>query len=221
MSNYNSFTGRQVVPQYIMDTKSGGFQSEEYTNEFAKFAGEKLNWSPIKIEHVLRGYGGTIGGYLFDVIDVGLKSEFIKGDTKALMPSRPWYDYPVIKRWFGKEHAKGQQQDVYDLYREVNKAVTTLRSLQTDGRLDEAEAYIKGREMLLSMRGSMSSLKNIVSRTRQQRDRIIRSDLTADQKKYEIDRIDMYLNAMLRDVVPHMKEAADLPFWESLFYDDD
>jgi hypothetical protein len=217
--NYNSFTGRPVVGQYLMGIEPG-LQYNERSTELAKGIGEAMNWSPLKIDHILNGYVGTLGVYVFDVIDTALKSETIQGDNKSVLPARQWYDYPIIKRLVGRPQDRGLQQDAYDIFRVVERAVQSFNRLKKDQRGDEAVAYIRNRQMLLGLQGSSNKLKQMMQKVRAQREMIARSDMPADWKRRETDQLDMQLNAMLRDIVPYLRAATDLPFFEQTFYSD-
>jgi SAM-dependent methyltransferase len=219
VTNYNSFTGRQVVPQYLMDTMEAGAQSEVYTNEAAKWLGKQMNISPMKLQHVAEGYAGTMGAYLFDLIDIGLKSETIQGDRKSVMPQRPYWDYPIIKRFFGKLNDKGLVQDTYDIYREVNKVYATFNDMRKNGREQEAMAYLKKRQTLLGLRGGMASVKRQLDIIRKQREFILRSNMSAKTKRQQIDALDAAQNNLLKHIVPTFEKMADLPFHTPMFYD--
>ena len=67
------------------------------------------------------------------------------------------------------------------------------------------------------MRGSTNNLKKAMAKVRNQRKRILNSDMPADLKREEVDMLDAYMNSMLRDVVPYLKEEADLPFYNTLY----
>jgi hypothetical protein len=219
VTNYNSFTGRQVVPQYLMENKEAGAQSEVWTNELAKWIGEKWNISPMKAQHVMEGYAGTVGTYLLDMIDATMKTESVQGDKARLMPKRPWYEYPVIKRFFGKLNDKAFMQDAYELNREVNKVYSTYTSMLKEGRGDEAQAYIHNRQIMLGMRGNMANLKGQLDKMRKYRDLILRSDMSAEEKRREIDEIESQMNQVLREVMPVMEEMANMPFYDTYYRD--
>ena len=66
--NHNFFTGREIVPYYIDQKITGGLQADAGTTEFAKFVGENLNISPMKDDHVMFGYTGTLGAYILNLV---------------------------------------------------------------------------------------------------------------------------------------------------------
>ena len=68
ITNRSAFTGTEIVPYYKLGMQAG-YQANPQTNELARLIGEALGISPIKIEYVLKGYTGTLGGYALSVAD--------------------------------------------------------------------------------------------------------------------------------------------------------
>jgi hypothetical protein len=211
VTNHDPFTGRAIVSQYLMTGIEPGAQSEPYTNELARIIGEKLNISPLKIQHVMEGYGGTLGVYLFDVIDAALRSQTLQGDKRRLMPERPWYDYPVIRRVFGHANDKGLVHDAYELHREVNKVYGTFNDFIKEGRIDEARAYIQTRQHLMALRPSAEGIKEMLDKARAYRQQVQRSELNAEEKRQQIEDMDAYINGALKTLMPLLEKMADLP----------
>ena len=72
VDNQSGFTRSPIVPQYMEEGLEDFQQYRENTNQLAIAIGRAFNMSPIKLEYVLNGYGGTLGGYLLSLIDGGL-----------------------------------------------------------------------------------------------------------------------------------------------------
>lgn len=214
--NKSFYTQRQIVPYYMESNVATGLQDRVSTSEIAKFIGSELGISPIKIDHVLTGYGGTIGGYALSAIDTLLRSEMVTGDEASKMPTLRPYEYPMIKRFFGSKEGAGLREDAYDLYREINKIVTTTNKLMKEGRQEELEAYMSSKGHLLDLKSDVYAIKKALDQTRKYREEILRSDIDPDKKKEMIDDLDARLNEYLK-VVPSLKKAADLPAFESRF----
>lgn len=212
--NKSFYTQRQIVPYYMESNVATGLQDRVSTSEIAKFIGSELGISPIKIDHVLTGYGGTIGGYALSAIDTLLRSEMVTGDEASKMPTLRPYEYPMIKRFFGSKEGAGLREDAYDLYREINKIVTTTNKLMKEGRQEELEAYMSSKGHLLDLKSDVYTVKKALDQTRKYREEILRSDIDPDKKKEMIDDLDARLNEYLK-VVPSLKKAADLPAFES------
>jgi len=214
--NYNSFTGRNIVPYYMDQTVTAGLQDRYGASEVSKIVGQFANISPLKIDHVLYGYTGTIGSYVLDTVDTIMRSEAVQGDKQAKMPALQPYEYPIIKRFFGSKEGGGLREDAYDLYREVLTVRSTVSKLKKEGRREELERYLVGRESLLALKGPVYNIKKAMDKVRKQRNRIQRQNIDPETKRAMLDQLDQRLNQQLQ-VVPRLKEYADLPLIPSTF----
>ena len=212
--NHSFYTGRDIVPYYIDANVATGLQDRVSTTEMGKFIGSELGISPIKVDHVMTGYGGTLGGYVLSAVDAILRSEAVTGDEAAKMPALKIYEYPVIKRFFASEQGSGLRQDAYELYREINKVVTTSNKLKKEGRLEELNSYLSSKQHLLDLKSPVYNIKGKLDQSRRSRDAIMRMDIDPERKREMIDDIDENINEMLK-VIPALKKRADLPAFES------
>ena len=119
--NRNSFTDTEIVPYYKLKEQPA-YQARQSTNEVARLLGEAMNISPMKIEHVLSGYSGTLGGYVLSLMDVAARS---MTGTPIMPPNIN--DVPVFKRLFlDLDKSGGLQQQFYELREVVDGAVLTM-----------------------------------------------------------------------------------------------
>jgi hypothetical protein len=65
VANYDTFTGRPIVPTYMQD-RNAIAQARFGTNELARRAGEATGISPLKLDHLMNGYLGSLGTYTLD-----------------------------------------------------------------------------------------------------------------------------------------------------------
>ena len=212
--NQSFYTGRDIVPYYIDANVATGLQDRVSTTEIGKFIGSELGISPIKVDHVMTGYSGTLGGYVLSAVDAILRSEAVTGDEAAKMPALKIYEYPIIKRFFASEQGSGLRQDAYELYREINKVVTTSNKLKKEGRIEELNSYLSSKQHLLDLKSPVYNIKGKLDKSRRSRDAIMRMDIDAERKREMIDDIDENINEMLK-VIPALKKRADLPAFES------
>jgi hypothetical protein len=201
MVNYDTFTGRSVVPPYMDERMAAQYQTRFGTNELARMLGEATKISPIKIDHLLNGYFGTLGTYTLDAID------HVMRDADRMYPSRDPYEYPFIRRFFADANQPGLQSQYYDLYKEVGKVTNTIRQLRKDGRVDELNAYLMENQSILGVKTSVDYLAKTMERYRDQKDAILKSPLEPDVKKELIDQMDADINRALQ-VIPILKQAA-------------
>jgi len=201
IANYDTFTGRTIIPPYMDERMAAEYQARFGTNEFARILGEATGKSPIKIDHLMNGYLGTIGTYTLDAIDHVLR------DADRMYPTREPYQYPFVRRFFADSNQPGMQTQYYDLYKEVGKVTNTIRQLREDGRVDELQAYIMENQGLLGVKSGVDFLNKRMKYYRDQKEAILKSTLDPDVKKELIDDLDASINQTLQ-VVPILKRAA-------------
>ena len=210
MVNYSFFTGRSVTPVFVDMQIAKEYQDLIGTTEMAKLLGQTFNMSPIKVDYVMRGYTGTLGAYVIDIVDTILKSKTLQGDNRSVLPARGLSQYPVIKRFLGQEFGGEATQRLYEMSNEVNTFYNTFNKLAKEGREEDLRRFSAGREHLIGLKSSTDDLRQSVADLRKYRRFIQRSDMTAAQKQAEIREIDQQQKYLL-EVVPQLMELADLP----------
>ena len=203
--NHDFYTGRSVVPLYMDQDVARGLQDTFGTRELAVKIGQALNISPIKIDHMMTGYAGTLGVYGLDVIDWFLRSE------GRIPPERRLDQYPVIKRFFSSPRGGGLQEKFYELNNEIREMVTTMNRLNRQGRYDELNAFLKTRQGLMEIRENINYVSERMAEYRLQRDTIQRSNLDPATKRERLEILEAEATLMLR-VAPELKRIANLPF---------
>ena len=214
--NYNMYTGNAIVSKYLDGNLQDAFIDRTSTNELARTVGEMFDVSPLKIEHVMRGYTGTIGTYVLGAVDEVMRSPALTGDKELEMPSRPITEFPIMKRFFANSKNAGAKEDFYELNAEIKKIVGTLNSLKQDGRVDVWQKYLEGREHLVGMKDNVSYIADKLSKIRKQRDQIMRSNLSADEKRERIDRLQEAEKQFLKST-SILKQKAKLPVIDTLY----
>ena len=210
--NYNAFTGRPIVPYYV-DKMTPGLTGNINTSQIATDIGKVLPISPLKIDHVLFGYTGTLGSYLILAADSAYRTVTGAEDKR---PAKNIYEFALWRRFFGSKEGSGLRSDAYDLFNDVDEVVTTMNTLRKDGRVEELEAYIASRRHLLNIKEPVYTLKRQLDKVKQQKRRITSSDMDEEAKRRMIDDLDANLNEYLK-VVPRLKELADAPFIQTTF----
>jgi len=209
--NKNFFTGGDIVPFYLSQNNSQGIISRASNTEFSKWLGKSINKSPMKIDHVLYGYTGTIGGYLIDAVDEMIfKNPAVFGDKGTAAPTKDFTQLPVMKRFFLNKFSSGDVQDFYDLRKEVQTLSGDLKLMAEEGRMDEYEAVFRARGHLLGMKDSITYTSQRLTMLRNQRQIVERSDLSSDLKRDMIDEIQKEIELAVR-ITPMLKRQANLP----------
>ena len=210
INNRNTFTDTEIVP-YYQQKKEPGLQSRPTTNEFARVMGEALNISPAKIEHVMRGYTGTLGGYVLSAVDT-----ITRGATGSpLIPSNYQLSkMPVFNRLLlDLDKSGGYQQQFYELRGEVDRAVATINSLQKQRRFDELSAYRSNMQGVLNIKGQVRSIERYLDNWRKRRDRIYQDENLSITVKSDMIR-DLELERDMRlAMVPELRKKANIPIF--------
>jgi len=172
----------------------------------------------MKIEHVMRGYTGTMGAYVLDLTD----RLFMRQGAEALgfeapeLPAMKPFEYPVVKRFFASPEGSGLKQDAYELYSDVYTAVQSINRLKKEGRIDELNSFIQSRQNLLAVKSGIYAVKRHLDKARKYKSAILRSDIDPELKRYQIDQLDAEINEMLK-VMPELKRMADQKAFRSTY----
>jgi len=206
--NKNSFTGNDIVPSWMEQQLLPEEQYTRGTSEVARLIGEGLNIAPLKIDHVMRGYGGTIGTYIIQLVDMAMRQvtdrEFIAPDIT---------DAPFIRTILQSDFkgaSGGLQEQFYELKKESLRFQTTVNKLKKEGRGDELQAYFKNNEGLAKTRPEVLRIDRYMKNYRKIRRRIeIDENLSPTAKKEMLRDLDIQRNIRLA-YVPELKQEADL-----------
>jgi hypothetical protein len=200
--NYDFFTGRPIESIYMTDNNlERGLRSRMSTNELAKFIGEQTNISPLKIDHMLHGYLGTIGSYGLLAVDAAMRSPAVAGEDAAVRPSMPMDQIPMIKRVLGREFGAGLQEDFYEMRQEVNRFQGTVNELISKGDMEKLQKYLQGREHLQGLASDFRYYDKQMKLYRDTREAIEQDTRkTAEQKAKEVREIDESKQQYLRQI---------------------
>ena len=213
--NKNFYTGRQIVPYYIDQDIVAGLQDTLTTSQFAEWLGQNTGMSPMKIDHVLNGYAGSLGSLFLDTTDMVLRTPSITGDFSDAMPSMSLSEHPATRRFFARAEGTGLSEDFYEMNRYVQQVVQTLGKLEREGRIEEYQKFLYGREHLVDLQKDFNSIRQDLSDLRKEKQEIIRMDIDPDVKREQVDEIDRMVNEMLQ-IVPELKEMVKLPLFGQL-----
>ena len=206
VANRNSFTGTDIVPYYQTKLEPA-YQQRATTNELARVIGETFNVSPIKLEYIVRGYTGTLGGYLLDAADsvtrLGTGTPYIPPNINSV---------PVVKRFLlDLDKGGGLQQQFYDLRNEVDRAVQTMNKLKKSGRFDELQAYRTNMQGVLNVKGQIRAIERYMDNWRKRRDVLLaRTDINPLVKAELLEQLEMERDKRL-SIITELKKKANVP----------
>lgn len=212
MRNRNSFTGAEIVPYWVNKTKEAGLQYDNRTTEIAKDIGQFFNISPMKLEYLINGYGGSIG--LTTLMTANKVWQLASGD-KTAGTRGDWTDpanIPIARRFFIDMETAGtrMQQEFYELKEEVDKAVSTINAYRDERDLSGMLAYRASKQSLLNVRQAVLSLDAQLRRYRRIRNNIIDSDMPNERKRQLLRELDQQKDLALTGV-PVLRDKGDIP----------
>jgi hypothetical protein len=191
--NYSVFTQRPIVGE-AMRNIAPEFQVGPSTTKIAEFLGKQTGMSPIMIDHVYKGYTGTMGMYLADVMD----SVFTAGSDNPKASQR-FEQTPVLKRFLLDPDAKGQVSAYYDLKHSVDQTVRTVNMLAKQGSPD-LDKFVSENESMYGMKNYISVVDKHMQKLNSEAAMIRSTPMPADQKRKMLDEITAAQNELTSEV---------------------
>ena len=182
-TNYSFFTGRPIVGQG-MEGVAAEFQVGPSTTKIAQSIGSNLGVSPMKVDHVIKGYTGTMGMYLVDMIDSILSSN--DASPKA---DKRFEQMPIIKRFAIDKEAKGTVSAYYDLKNSVDEVVRTVNLLERTGKVEDIEAYMTKNAAMFAAQDYVKAVESDMKNLREALVQVRSSDMTGAEKREAISAL--------------------------------
>ena len=196
LTNHSFFTGRDIIGQGMQDI-APEFQVGPGTSLLSQKIGSAVGMSPMKLDHIIKGFTGTIGMYGVDIIDSVL-------DLNSNSPkvSKRFEQLPVIKRFALDPEARGAVTAYYDLKNSVDEATRTINLLERTGNFEAWGEYYKDNMNLLATKDYVSDLEKDMKEIREMKVMIRSSTISGDNKRDAL----VSLNRMENQLVSNIKE---------------
>jgi len=197
MANYSFFRQSTIVPMGEQNLE-GKLQYGPYTSEIAKWAGERFNISPRKIDHLISQTTGNLGKEVSGLIDKGVRA--VKDETR---PARDWYqEVPGVASFAVPAKAmKRWEQVFYDERYDLDKQLRSAkRVMETRGRkaLEPDEKRVLGSENAIKRvnryftgKGGINDLKKEINKI------TVAPKMSAEEKKRRIDMLQKRIAKMV------------------------
>jgi hypothetical protein len=199
IANYDVFTGRPVVGPG-QQRKEPAYQYSENTSEVAKVIGAQLNYSPIKIDHLIKGYGGYMGSTLAQM------TNYLSSDR----PAPPINQMLFIGSMLEGEHASGAKGDFYELYDKTSTVKATAQALKEAGDSEGLQNYMQENQGYLAVAPSVNNLHNQLTKLRQYKKQILASGMTPEEKREALDSLSDSENNMLSNIKDLHRQALEI-----------
>jgi len=200
-TNYNMFTGNPIESPYI----SGRLERSKYrasTSEFAKVLGEKLNYSPIKIDHFISGYTGPLGSHANLAMSAILR-KFTGSPEPALREIERSVTNPFTREMLLSSEPNNTVYQYYELKKAVDAVYNSISAMRNQqykniGLTKEELKILRTREYVYEVD---TQLKELNAQERY----IQASSASPEEKRNQIRSIVMMRNALTR-AVPQLRK---------------
>jgi hypothetical protein len=190
VTNYSFFTGRPIVSQGLEDVNPA-YQIAPGTSRVGELIGgatkdlpTALQISPVKIDEMIRGYTGTLGGYMMDLFDA-----IYDLNTDAPKAAKRFEQMPVIRRFAVDPLARGQVTAYYELKNSVDEAVRTANLLERNMKPQEWGEFMQENMGLLGTKDYVLDLEKSMKQYREMKNFVRASTMDAGEKKDIITNI--------------------------------
>lgn len=203
-TNTNSFAGRPVV-SYALQFVKPEAQYDPWTSETIRWVAEAMpdiapDWmrSPKRLEHVLRGYVGSIGGYAVDMADFMGRSAFDLPET----PSMRGRDVPIVKSFYQTGVGSTKQTDqLYQMAASVNELQSAIKKYREEGRTEKATGLQTDNMAMLRVRTEINRAVRRISELNALSKKILNAKGPPDIKRTRVDELQLQKQKIAQDIV--------------------
>ena len=207
MTDRNEFTGRNIEGPALRRL-SPTERKRLWTSQSAIGASKLLNkvpWdkvqlSPVQIEHLIKGYFGWIGQQGLFLSDLAVR---MTGDYPDL-PGQKLSEFPLAREFFQTTPIKNTTYGnmFYEQLKEMEQAYADIQLNKRIGDYERANELAETNQEKLYLRKIFNRKQDIIQEFNN-RIKLIQNDrfMPADMKRQQIDRIEQMRNNILRNVV--------------------
>ncbi|MDT8322308.1 MAG: LPD38 domain-containing protein, partial [Xanthomonadales bacterium] len=172
----------------------------------------RIGISPKEVEHLWRGYSGTLGMYVLSVSDYAMRS----ATDAPPQPTLRIDQYPVIGSFLRSEPARSTKwlTELYNMRQALNEINGSLNKFEREGNIGrwieiaetESEFGVP-KEMALSVRPEIESAATFNSQLRRETDAIINDrNMTPAEKRELIDELISRRNVNAKETLKMVRE---------------
>jgi hypothetical protein len=194
------FTGAPIIPEYLEDVEPGR-QYHQYTSDAMVALGRAVGVSPIKAQHIVEGYLGTLGAWALGAADMMLSDLSAGGER----PEQRWQDFPLIARFVdgGPLKRTHAAEHFYETLRATRTAQKTLADVERRSPemlqeyVSDAERFVYA-QLNAKMEEAATEMREL-DKTMS----LIRADpeRSGEQKRLELEASQREKNAYVRKVM--------------------
>ena len=202
--NKDSFTNRPIE-NLADEGKLPSARYSEHTSDtmrlISRGIGDATGLSPKRLEHLYRGYLGSLGMYVLAVSDAAVRSAqgktVLKTDIEAA-------DIPIVKAFATRDVPRNTRYktELYDMASEVERIYRTVNAQIKEGDRDAAREYFNEGKDKLKNRETLKSATKQLKTLRAQIDALYRNpNLSRKQRTERIDALNRRGNEIAKRAV--------------------
>ncbi len=152
----------------------------------------------MKIDHLVKGYTGTMGGYLVDTLDMVMD---LNNDSPKV--SKRLEQMPFIKRFALDPEARGTVTAFYEMKDSVDEVTRTINLLERTGNYEAWGEYYQDNMNMLATKDYIQDLEKQMKELRDMKNMIRNSSLSGDQKRdaiLDITKMENQLTANMQQL---------------------
>nr|UVX62847.1 MAG: Large polyvalent protein associated domain 38 [Bacteriophage sp.] len=203
-ANMNSFTQRPIVPmalQRVQPNQQYSTSSPEWIKGLAKMMPEAApEWmrSPLRLQHMIEGYTGSMGQYVVSTSDAMYNSLF----TDKVMPAKREYDMPVIKAFVRGGEANDKYVDrLYQMSEKAGQFYGTLKAYKDQKMMEEYRKFKEENSSVLAARRNIDKAVARMQKLNKQTKAIYANDaMTPEAKREALDKLTVQKNDLAKEV---------------------
>jgi len=174
-----------------------------FTSDTMVSIGKALGLSPKKLQHLWKGYTGTMGAYILSASDIMVAMALGKPNEGEIMAT----DLPVIKSFYRGDAPTYSTQYTTDLYERLLEANQLAASMK-ERRGKEAREFRKEHRAKLSKRKGLQKASRELSELRKKRDKVIANEkLSRSEKQSRLNLIQERMNKIGSRAAKRTEEA--------------
>lgn len=185
-ANFDLYTQKPIENAYLQRLLPEQ-RYTEYTSELYKKIGEEIGMSPVKLDHLVRGYTGTVGAFTADAMGMLIGYGKKNASPERFRLSEP-YLLPAVGRLFKSENGRKAVESLYELDEAASMAVATLKAVSKGQREISPEQQEELRSMLY-MNKQIAPVLRRIQRLNKMKRTIMASDLSAQEKRDQLNSI--------------------------------
>tara|TARA_R110002020_G_scaffold212276_1_gene418728 strand:+ start:2615 stop:11041 length:8427 start_codon:yes stop_codon:yes gene_type:complete len=224
LTNTDAYQRDDIVPSWMENTVASTEHYNPYTNRVSRLLADTLDkipflqnvdfmTSPMKLEYMMRQYGGTLGSYGMALADRVTRQFFTHDNIVGTQAdfgftARTFANLPVLgDLLYDPQKGGGYQEDFYELIEDVDNLVTTLGQIQENRGRGAGREFKEENKAYFDNKARLRHFEKRMKHYREDRDRLFeRRDLSDDDKRRHLYRMFETRDQILDEVLTIMAD---------------